>query len=931
MTEAFGESFDTSTMACALTQWWTPSLLQSGDLPPPDTRKALYLKHMVLNPIHLNLSLASFHRDLSSSPRDGDDDDNNNGGSNDHRGPLSSVDDFEMEEIGLSSTPSSPGSGPGHLGGAAAAAGGGILNQAVSVSLGALGSMLSSLTRAPIRLAGLELVNVLASGPEIGSRLGAHYMSASFSALATSLGSLDVLGSPLQVVSALGTGMRDFFVEPMEASTFLGFGSSLAVGSVSLLGNTVAGVGLGVSSITSSVARSLSALAFDDDFVRGRAERGATGAGGVQHYNNAALGLLAGTRELGRGIAQGVAGVVLEPMRGAEAGGVGGFIKGLGKGVAGLIVKPVTGVLDFTQQTTDGLIASAKQMTRAIGGTAAHGGAPSSEESLLGSRRVRHRRLHWGLQRSLIPIEPNHAAIKELIRAALETELEENATKEAQGRASRMKRVLEGGQREGLSLFGLGSAAGTQTTEGEVPPPTLTKQERPGQFDLVSSLHTSSIARELHDLLHDRDTQRRNALATSDYTYLFHVSWPRSPYVTVFTTRSVIQTRIGRVGVGGGGGANTGGSTSASAAAAPTTSGRLVSICWSLPVDTPLSRAAIAYSFTPAVFEKLPPSSKRLLLERSGITPSGGGGGGGSGALQALLLFHHLLDCVDEACSAAALARSATVAQNAAQQTTSTTSSHTPVVVSSSRAGERKGVFGTGGGVVGSGGGVGVTGSQSYTTSGLSGGGLFRSGPGALLLYDGLVQNRFSSLAGAAPSNPLFGLSRRLVDAMIVFTEPRPLHFGDAAATLCNIRPDEQPSINLAAIVQAANLMNSAYVSYCHERAAYLRENPRAPGAGEAGSLLAVRGLDPRDITPLFNFTMCRTAIDRPLLCLVLATMWYRHSGDDAKTSTSAAAGLSDSKNTPLGGGALYKDRTDSERALAAFSACCEWAAALEL
>ena len=47
---------------------------------------------------------------------------------------------------------------------------------------------------------------------------------------------------------------------------------------------------------------------------------------------------------------QGVAGVVLEPMRGAESGGAGGFVRGVGKGLAGLVVKPVAGVLDFAAQ-----------------------------------------------------------------------------------------------------------------------------------------------------------------------------------------------------------------------------------------------------------------------------------------------------------------------------------------------------------------------------------------------------------------------------------------------------------------------------------------------------------------------------------------------------------------------------------------------------
>ena len=176
------------------------------------------------------------------------------------------------------------------------------------------------------------------------------------------------------------------------------------------------------------------------------------------------------------------------------------------------------------------------------------------------------------------------------------------------------------------------------------------------------------------------------------------------------------------------------------------------------------------------------------------------------------------------------------------------------------------------------------------------------------MLYDALVQRRFAALSATPGSAPIFGLSQRLVDSMTVFTEPLPLHFGDASATLCNIRVDAHPRDNLAALAEACALMNAAYVRYCGDRAALLRANPGMPGAGEAESLAAVRGLEPRDVTPAFNFAACRTAMDRPIMCLVLAQVWVRQTGG-------------------VGGA----EGAEQARALAAFARCCEWAGAVQL
>jgi hypothetical protein len=51
----------------------------------------------------------------------------------------------------------------------------------------------------------------------------------------------------------------------------------------------------------------------------------------------------------------GVAGLIVDPVRGAQKEGVGGFFKGVGKGLVGVVAKPTSGMLGLSTQTLKGL------------------------------------------------------------------------------------------------------------------------------------------------------------------------------------------------------------------------------------------------------------------------------------------------------------------------------------------------------------------------------------------------------------------------------------------------------------------------------------------------------------------------------------------------------------------------------------------------
>jgi len=48
-------------------------------------------------------------------------------------------------------------------------------------------------------------------------------------------------------------------------------------------------------------------------------------------------------KEFGLGFADGIGGLVMQPLKGMEKEGAVGFIKGVGKGIGGLVAKPAAG------------------------------------------------------------------------------------------------------------------------------------------------------------------------------------------------------------------------------------------------------------------------------------------------------------------------------------------------------------------------------------------------------------------------------------------------------------------------------------------------------------------------------------------------------------------------------------------------------------
>eukprot|EP01127_Copromyxa_protea_P021271 TRINITY_DN7272_c0_g1_i1.p1 TRINITY_DN7272_c0_g1~~TRINITY_DN7272_c0_g1_i1.p1 ORF type:complete len:3025 (-),score=744.59 TRINITY_DN7272_c0_g1_i1:27-7853(-) len=211
--------------------------------------------------------------------------------------------------------------------------------------------LLTDLDKAPLALNGLVLENVFASQSDLIWKVVKHYSTSVIAQSYLIIGSADFLGNPVSLISSLGTGVFDFFYEPIKGvvKSPKDFGLGIAKGTTSLLRNSLTGVFETASKLTGTVAKLGVAATFDEDYRKARARMQQVKA---RHVGE---GFVLGFRDLGVGLYKGVTGIVTSPIEGAIKEGAAGFFKGVGIGVAGAFIKPMVGVADFATRTAEGI------------------------------------------------------------------------------------------------------------------------------------------------------------------------------------------------------------------------------------------------------------------------------------------------------------------------------------------------------------------------------------------------------------------------------------------------------------------------------------------------------------------------------------------------------------------------------------------------
>ncbi|KEG13311.1 vacuolar protein sorting-associated protein 13 family protein [Trypanosoma grayi] len=202
------------------------------------------------------------------------------------------------------------------------------------------GRLVPSVERAPLIIGEVERTDVNQCSNSLQgalvSMLWPSYRNQFLLQLYKIVGSLEVLGNPLALMSGWGKGVRSFVVETADMNPLKGARAFL----LATTSSTLHSVGL-LSRVGSRTAASIS---WDNDWLEARDEN--------ERLNDSSQpsGVLWGVAQ---GLRGGIEGVVSRPWNGARNAGIAGFCTGIAAGAVGLLTRPVASVLDGFGNTAE--------------------------------------------------------------------------------------------------------------------------------------------------------------------------------------------------------------------------------------------------------------------------------------------------------------------------------------------------------------------------------------------------------------------------------------------------------------------------------------------------------------------------------------------------------------------------------------------------
>lgn len=239
--------------------------------------------------------------------------------------------------------------------------------------------LVPSITDASLILTSFVVSRAFESPSILKDIIRTHYKSQVTQHFFSLIGSLAILTGPADFLQNIGTGVRDFFYEPINGLVHgpAEFIEGLENGSISLVRGVFVGVVRGAANVTGVLNSNLINLT-DKGFID---ERSA--------YHRSLLELnrrskptamtdvmaLAG-ESVAHGVVSGAKGLYEEPFENFNKQGTAGFVKGMGQALVKAVVKPIVGIGDgailMMQHVTDAtddevkIVKSPKRLRRAL-------------------------------------------------------------------------------------------------------------------------------------------------------------------------------------------------------------------------------------------------------------------------------------------------------------------------------------------------------------------------------------------------------------------------------------------------------------------------------------------------------------------------------------------------------------------------------------
>lgn len=207
---------------------------------------------------------------------------------------------------------------------------------------------MASITNAPIIFTSFIVSNAFESSQSLVGIIGTHYSSQLSNQMFSILGSLTILKVPADFLSNVGSGVKDFFYEPIQGlvhgpEEFL---TGLEAGTFSLARGVVVAFVRGAADVTYLLSDNLASLTSDEAFIgeRNLFQKQLMYTKSAQRTVHDTLAI-AGTNVV-RGFQSAASGIIAQPRVHFSKSGASGLVIGAGLGIFGALVKPVVGLGD---------------------------------------------------------------------------------------------------------------------------------------------------------------------------------------------------------------------------------------------------------------------------------------------------------------------------------------------------------------------------------------------------------------------------------------------------------------------------------------------------------------------------------------------------------------------------------------------------------
>jgi hypothetical protein len=216
-----------------------------------------------------------------------------------------------------------------------------------------LGSILNALGRisnCPLSFSEQILENIYMSWYDLTWKIINPYITQGIVQIYKILGSLDIIGNPVNLINNITEGVYDFVAEPGEGIQKrygLGIGKGLAKGVGGLLSGVVGGAFDSLQRITTTLLVSIQT-------ITGRKREDIL----YEEQNepdNVLIGLYEGILGFGSEIKRGIYNLFTQPCIRYQELGTPGFFRGLGKGLIGVALSPFSAVLKFVSSLSAGI------------------------------------------------------------------------------------------------------------------------------------------------------------------------------------------------------------------------------------------------------------------------------------------------------------------------------------------------------------------------------------------------------------------------------------------------------------------------------------------------------------------------------------------------------------------------------------------------